>query len=432
VKDRGIEMFKKKVMITISGILVLIIGSIASANASAVEVRMEKVREGSFKEYVEVRGIVDLSIRENIICEIPGIINELKFEEGDIVKKGDILAKLDVKNAELALRKAEAEYNAGLATLRDMRNSVKPEHIKQAEAELKQTQILLDEAKKNYEFSQKKLNKMKMLYDEGALSEQDYKSLENSLHTALNNVREMEQKKNIAQYSFELKKEGTSEDLIRAEEERIKQFSIQIEELKRNYDKTSIHSTISGVVLEKHVKNGSAVEVGLPVYEVGEYESSFIKALVLTDDAGKIREGQKVEISGDVLGNDVVNGQVYYIAPKAETIVSSLGTQQQQILVKIKFENKNLQLKMGYGIDLKIITNEKSSTLYIPDKAVFEIEGKERIFVNEKGRLKVISVKTGMENEDYIEIVKGLKSGDMVISEPNNDLKEGMRVKIKK
>lgn len=98
---------------------------------------------------------------------------------------------------------------------------------------------------------------------------------------------------------------------------------------------------------------------------------------MLVDDISKIKIGQNAIISGDAIDDRKLQGKVYYIAPRAESRVSSLGVEQQRIEVRIRFDNHLLKLKPGYVLDTDIITTEKPSTIYVPDKAVFELDGKD-------------------------------------------------------
>ena len=135
----------------------------------------------------------------------------------------------------------------------------------------------------------------------------------------------------------------------------------------------------------------------------------------MLDDIAKIEKGQNVIISGDVLNDEEIQGEVYYIAPKAEGRVSSLGIEQQRVEVRIKFDNAGSELKPGYTLDADIAVQEKSNTLYVPDKSVFKIDGKDSVFVVKNSRLEPRTIVSGFENDDFIEVISGVSEGEIVV-----------------
>lgn len=130
-----------------------------------------------------------------------------------------------------------------------------------------------------------------------------------------------------------------------------------------------------------------------------------------------------------MLNDGKIDGEVYYIAPKAESSVSSLGVEQQRVEIRLRYDNGTLNLRPGYGLDVDIITDERQSTLYVPGKAVFDMNGKDCVFIVNDGKLVLRQVAKGIENNDYIEITKGISEGDIVVVDPGNSLKPGARVK---
>jgi len=202
-----------------------------------------------------------------------------------------------------------------------------------------------------------------------------------------------------------------------------------VEDSLKGVDRAKIYANLKGTVLSKYVSEGDMVQPGTPVFELGDDTLVYISVSVLSDDAVKIKEGQRAIISGDALKDQEIEGKVYYIAPKAEASVSTLGVEQQRVEVRISFDNSSLNLKGGYGVDVKIITDERNSTLYVPYKALFQTNGKDSAFVVHNNKLSLQTVKKGIENNDSIEIIEGISEGDTVVVDPDSSLKPGMRVK---
>ncbi|MDP4110305.1 MAG: HlyD family efflux transporter periplasmic adaptor subunit, partial [Bacillota bacterium] len=168
---------------------------------------------------------------------------------------------------------------------------------------------------------------------------------------------------------------------------------------------------------------------GAPAFVIGDAKNLELEARILADDAGKIKIGDTVEISGKPIDGEKLTGKVEKIAPAAETVTSPLGVDQKRVPVTISITDKTGKIKPGYDLDIKIITQRKKDIIKAPDSAVFDYKGESRVFVVENGRAKLRTVKKGLLSGDDIEITEGLKEGEAILKDPGNDIKEGIRIK---
>ncbi|HNY13869.1 MAG TPA: efflux RND transporter periplasmic adaptor subunit, partial [Candidatus Wallbacteria bacterium] len=220
------------------------------------------------------------------------------------------------------------------------------------------------------------------------------------------------------------------EYLIKVSEQNAEQARIGVDTIKNDLQKAIVKTVIGGVVLTRYHDEGSFVQPGIALFDIGDMSTAYIKAEVLVDDMSKVRVGQKVIITGDAIDNKKYTGEVYFIAPRAFMKVSSLGVEQQKIDVRIKYDLKNLDLKPGYELDANIVTLEKPASLTVAYKAVFESDGKNRIFVIKNGTLELRNVATGIENDENIEIISGAVEGEKIVIDPPNNLKPGIKINL--
>ena len=424
-------MFKKKNMIIGIVILIVIAGLVlAAVQANVADVRLEAVQKGDMQEDVELRGKVELRDKRKVYSKLAGIIDVIKGEEGHEVKAESSLLQMDIEDMDIALDRAYASYDAAQASLQELKTSIKPEQIQQAQVRLDQAKIGEEAAQKDFDYKKGQLDKNRALYENGAIPEQSLKDTERLFETAESTLQNARQTVKAAQSSLELLRKGVSESAVKAAEANVKQAGLQLEELRNNIGKANVYAGMKGTVLTKYAEEGMAVQPGTLLFEIGNYDTAYIRVDVLVDDAANIDIGQKAILSGDVIKDNRIEGEVYYIAPKAESQISSLGVEQQRIEMRIKYDNTKANLKPGYGIDVDIITKENPAALFVPDKAVFKLDGQESVFVvNDDGKLVLRAVKTGMENEDDVEILEGLTEGDQVVGDPENNLEPGMKVK---
>ncbi len=423
-------MLKKRKRIIWAVVILAVLGAAAAASMNgAAEVRLHTVEKGAIREYVELRGKVELDEKQTVFGNLTGKIVNIMVGEGDRVSSGNELALMDVEDLDIALMKAQAGYDSARAALASLRRSIKPEEVKQAEAQVEQVKIALNAARKDYDYKKDSYDKTKTLFDNGVVCQQELKNAELLMTSAESTWKDTEQRLSIARYNLEMLNKGVSESDLQQAQANVELARLQVEELMNNRERTVIRSGVTGTVLKKHIEEGAAVQPGAPLFEVGNFDSAYIRVDVLADDAGKIKLGQKAVISGDVTDDKEIEGEVYYIAPRAESSISTLGVEQQRVEMKIRFENTALNLKPGYGVDVDIVTQEKQAVAYVPDKAVFDMDRQDTVFVIKGGKAELRSVTTGIESEDYIEVVEGLSEGEQVVVDPPNDLKPGMKVK---
>lgn len=383
-------MKKKLLFFLIISIVLLSMLIIAMLNAQEAEIAT--VTKGEIQEYIELSGKVELDKIDKVFSEISGIVKNARYEEGDSVNSGDLVAELDSEDLNFSLAQAQESYI-------------------EAKANIQQMLTTLEVTKNQYEYKKDLLEKYKALYDKGTYSQQELNSIMIDVANVEGDMKNTEQQ-------------------VKASEAKAETSRLQMEEIQSKIKKLLLYANSKGNVISKNVENGTAVEPGTLVYEIGDCDLAYVKVDVLTDDINKVKIGQKAILHGGVLKDKELEGTVYYIAPKAVSVVSSLGVEKQRIEVRIKFDDKLFQFKQGYGIDVKIITDYKDNTFLVPDRAVFNSDNNDCVFiVNNYGKLELKIVKIGIKNKDQIEIIEGLTEGQKIVIDPNNNIKPGVRIK---
>jgi HlyD family secretion protein len=186
---------------------------------------------------------------------------------------------------------------------------------------------------------------------------------------------------------------------------------------------------MDGVILEKLAEDNSFAAPGAPACVIGNTGELEIEANILSDDSYKVKIGYDVEITGKSLGDAVIKGRVSKIAPIAKTMTSNLGVNQKRVQVIIEITDDYSLLKPGYNVDIKIVTASKKDVLAVPDSAVFDNEGTPSVFVIQEDKAVIRQVKKGLEGDKMIEITEGLGKDDIILVKPDNNIKEGIKIK---
>lgn len=399
----------------------------SNGTIAAGRIRTARVSRADMCEFIKLRGKVELGRRASLYARTAGVL-AFDIKEGDALKAGERAASIGAEDLLIARRGAEAAYKAAQARLDEAKNSVREEQLKQAEAQLEQAKVAAGAAAAEYEYRSDLYRKMTELTRSGSVSDQNRRDTKNLYDAAASAKLEAEKRVRIAEYGLRLLQKGSSEHVIKAAAHAVEQAKAALETIDNDIAKSDIIAPIDCVVLAKCFEPGSFVQPGALLFELGDTSSAYIRCDVLTDDIARIAVGRRAVISGDILGGGSFEAEVSYIAPRAFTKVSSLGVEQQKIEVRLSYDANKYAFRPGYEFDADIITRRREKALLVPYKAVFDRDGKNSVFVVENDRAALREIESGIENDDFIEIISGAAEGETVIVDPPNAVKPGIRI----
>ena len=331
---------------------------------------------------------------------IAGCVQERLVSEGETVKGGQIIARLD--NTELAqevsLRTAEVE--AAQAALAELLAGCRVEEIAQAEASFERAQSRLNEllagsrsqeiaaadaevrrAKAETERLRLEEERAKKLYNGGFISDQEHdlartnyevararqKETEENLKLVKEGPRkeEIEQARAASREAKErliLVRKGPRSETIDQARARLKQAvkSLSLAETRLGY--ATLVSPLSGVVLSKNVEPGEYVAPGTPVVTVGDLENVWLRAYINETDLGRVKVGQGARVTTDSYPGKIYEGKISFIASEAEFTPKNVQTEKERVKlvyrVKVDIRNPNMELKPGMPADGEIMAGE--------------------------------------------------------------------------
>ncbi|MFT8348722.1 efflux RND transporter periplasmic adaptor subunit [Clostridium saccharoperbutylacetonicum] len=409
-------MKHKKLFLSFAAALICMAGAfvyVLMQQGQAVDTSI--VAKGEIQKYVEDMANVQSNKKQTVYIEGSGKINNINVNVGDSVKKDDVLLTMDTRDLELKLKDANSKVEAAKAQLKSTDISNYASKIEVAEAEVNKANVAYEAAKRN-------LNNSRTLYEAASISKQDFDTANDAFKSA-----EVALKASNSQ--LEDIKKGTPSYVKDGYAAGVEQALILKESIMSELDKQKILASNDGIILEKLVEDNSIGAPGTAAFVIGDTKSLELEADILSDDIYKVKIGNEVEISGKAIGDSILKGKVTKIAPEAKNITSSLGGNQKRVAVTIEISDNTDLLKPGYDLEVKIITESKSDTLIVPDSAVFDYQGSSCVFFVDNGKAVIRQIKKGIESEKIIEVSDGLKEGEKIITKPNNDIEEGMRIK---
>ncbi len=172
---------------------------------------------------------------------------------------------------------------------------------------------------------------------------------------------------------------------------------------------------LSLLITELNTFEGDTPSAGLMILEVMDPLEKIIAVDFMVKDALLIKPGMKAEVNDVDLSIRIDDIEVQKIHPKSFTVYSELGVEENRQKIEINLPKSNQELSFGLKVETKVMIEESREAFFIPEDAVYEKDFKKYVEILENGKPLEREVKTGIDNNNYIEIKEGLKEGEKVI-----------------
>jgi HlyD family secretion protein len=390
-------------------------------------------------------GTIQPTIEVPISPDISGEVVELYVKEGQVVKKGQLLAVIRPDNYKSALEQAQASVNTA--------NS----DYMQAQAAIQQTQVNIAQDSVN-------VNRLQKLHKEKLVSDQE---MENA----------------ILKYNLSKSQYDASKYTIQSAFYRLKSSEASLKQSRQNLDRTSIYATMDGTITKLNVEAGQKVVgtvqmAGTEMMKIADLSSMEVVVDINENEIVKLNTGDSAIVEVDAIRDKKFSGRVTDIAYSASR--SGLGTTDQVTSFQVKVRinpasysemttgstgpeaTPRMPFRPGMSALVEIYTDKVEDVVAIPLQAVTlhkdkkpeepksgwgkpeapkeekKVETKnqpilkEVVFVFDNGKVKEIPVKLGIKDDTYVEILEGLSVGTKVVSGPyttlTKELYDGLEV----
>lgn len=432
---------KKKTIAIIAAVLavVIVIGAVIISKNSASKdnenntsvAKTEEVAIRDLSESVGATGtIVSLKSRDITVslsdCEIKAVYVNV----GDTVKKNDVLATLDVSNAEESLSNAKAALSnaekLNRLSLDDAQKAL--DNAKKARDEAKSD---YEDAKKSYDKAVKKLEnlKSKNQNNSNAAEIASQKELIDTLNSQLKSAKSAyESQENSVATAESSKKSTQLNQDTSTQEEQVKQYQAQV-------DSGTVKAPFDGTITAVNYEAGEKYSTATVLLTIQDCSSYKIEAEIGEYDISNIELGQSVFIKTDATGDDEMKGTVQEISPVSSSTASS-GSASSDISidnssssgsasykVKISIDTPDDRLRLDMSAKLSIVIKSHKNALTVPYNAIYsDKNGSDYIkVVDDSGETNNIDIKIVMESNYYTEIRSDKVQAGMKVLVENQD-----------
>jgi len=378
---------------------------------------------------------------------VNGRIGRIPLEVGDRVSEGESLVSIDPIPA-------QTEVSARLAALQSTRLrrtltadlSVERMELAQAQkrvqslqAESAQVAPLIEAAKLNLENSGKELTRVRNLVQKGALPSRDLESAQLAVERAKAELAARQSEEKVlrsrleearaavasvrAQLDRKLAEAEAQEPVIEEAKSRRRQASYTL-------SKGRVASPIDGLVLERFERGPKELPAGSPLLTLGRLEDLETECDVLSQDALRLSRGTPVFLDAGVAFPEPIKGEVRLKEPQGFTKRSSLGVEQQRVRVRISLLDPPPDLGVSYELWARFQLEEKTA-LALPRSCFVRFGSDYKVWrVGAQSKLELVTVNIGLKGNQYWELDgPALNSGDRIVTNPNEELTEGLEVR---
>ena len=418
---------------------------------TGVEVLVAKAGPANIVEKVSASGKLQPETEVKISPDVSGEIIELYVQEGDSVRKGQLLLRIRPDNYQAQVNVQSAQVGTQRA------------NVGQAQARLQQLMAAAKQTELTY-------RRNASLYKQKVISQADYEASQ-------------------AAYNASQEEINSARQQIRATQSTVSAASASLEEARKNLNKTTIYAPVSGTVSKLSVKKGERVVgtsqmAGTEIMRIANLNSMEVRVNVNENDVNNVNIGDSVEVDVDAYTskNEKFRGLVTNIANTAKDALTAEAVTEFEVRIRLLPASYRHLLRTvrgrtvvpfrpGMTASVDIITDRQGGVLSVPlaavttrsDSAATKADEKggpqirsnrgngtatavdpaaapkapiqEVVFVIREGKAVLTPVKTGISDFQNIAVLSGVQAGDQVVSGPfravAKTLKDGARVEIK-
>ena len=462
-----------KLIWILGGAVVVLIGIalVSSKNKKVGEkVYAEKVQKRTIEETVSASGRIFPEKEVKISSDVSGEVVELYIKEGDSVRAGQLLARVNAEIYKDQVTRGEAGVSASRAQYSNALSNIESVRGRQLQLIAQKEQVQAQLAS-----TQQAFKRNEQLHRDGVVSDADFETTQSQLRQQEANTKVVE-----AQIQGSLSDITSSQKSAEAAQYNLKSAEASLKELRTSLNKTSIYSPVDGVVSKKSIEKGERVVgtaqmSGTEIMRVANLNAMEVQVDVSENDIWRVAIGNDVDIEVDAFPGRKFKGRVSEIANTATNAFTATGAvnlttdQVTNFVVKVRIEAASYSdlmrggrppFRPGMSASVDIHTNTVNDAFSVPIQAVTTrdedvdlkkakaaavVEGtqqaekktlaqpiKEVVFVVSGDTVKMVEVKTGIQNNQHIQIVSGLKGDEEVIAAPFNliarKLKSGSKI----
>jgi len=340
--------------------------------------------------------------------EIGGTVQAIQVDEGDAVRKDELLIEIDHTQLDAQVLSTQAQLDAARAQLAEISNATRPQQLAQAEAALSQAEAAL-------ELADKELARQQQLYEAGVTARAQLDAAE-AAHT------QAQAAYNAAAEQLSLAKEGARTEQVQAVEAQVRGLEAALAIAQDQRDSALITAPFTGKAAILYVDEHEMIGPGAPLLAI--VDDSMMELTVGVDDLtiGRLEVGQELRIEVEALTN-FAQGYISSIGVKADEVSGTFP-------VKLAVENPDGQILSGMVGNAFLPVAAHRDVVIVPRSVLQFSGGKSYVFVVVQERANHRGIETGIDDGTFVEVLSGLEAGEELIVKGQHNVSDGNRILV--
>lgn len=363
-------------------------------------IEVAEVKTSHFQDTIEEDGRTRVRDRYLVSAPLSGRVQRLALKPGDAVETGQKLATISPPVSPLLDPRVRLELEAQVGAAEAA--------VEEAESLHEQAKVLLAQARADLERTQKLAEQN--IAAAAQLQREEYLGL-----VAERQVIATERRWHAATHVLEQAR-----------------AALKTADNSESGESYPVLSPINGRVLRVVQESENVVSQGSPLVELGDPDDLEIAVDVLTNDAARIKDGDKAVIERWGGPTDL-QGAVRRVEPSGFTKVSALGVEEQRVWVVVDITSPReaaARLGDGYRVEVKIVVDETDQAIVVPIGALFRRGDAWNVFVEEGGRAHLREIRVARLSARVAAIARGVRPGEIVVVYPPAALADGSKIRL--
>lgn len=374
-----------------------------------ISVQISSVTRQNLTYSLRATGDISPLMQVDLFPKVSGYLERMSVNLGDSVRQGQVIAQIDRTEFLHKVKEVEAKVAQAKANLAEIEAGTRTEEVRQAEEGVKQAQSRFENARLHRE-------RMEALYQRQIISKKDFDNADTEYTVA-------EAQLEANQQRLKMLREGARQEVREASQGKLKEMEALLAQEQTRLQNAMIIAPFSGEIIRRYVDAGALVSSSTPLVTLVHTETLKVVANVLEKDISLIRPGMKAKIQTEAYPERVFEGKVVRINSALELATRTLQAE-------IHVPNPSHLLKPGMFSRIEMALSEKPGTLTVLREALIEEGGKRSVFVVEGNQALQRPIVTGIEQDQWVEVLEGLREGDRVIIKGQGSIKDRSTVRV--
>jgi len=414
---------KRYVTLLLTVTLVLAMSSCAQGSGT-VSVTASLVKSDSLLSDSSYSARLQAVNEVTLIPKVSATIESVNFAVGDSVKKGDVIFTLDNTDTLNKVNQAKASYDIAAINYSNTKNGNAAATLLKLQQAVDSAQIGVDSANVAYDVAKNNFDKTNYLVTIGEVSTYDLEQTKDTMDNASCQLENAKLALKSAQETLNINNSTLIPSSITAAEKQVESAKAALDSVQSVLDDTQIISPITGVI---SILNATVGEMGTAQTSnvtIVDPSSMNLVISVTETDVSKLKTGMDVAVTLDSLLKDY-KGTIKTISPAANTTTALFD-------ITINIDNSAGDLKPGMTATAKFADSGETPTLYVPQKAVVNEDGRTYVYVVNGNTVKKTSVVIGESKNLYVEVTSGITAKDTIVVDGADKVIDGGKINILK